>query len=85
MMIWDWVNFAYLHSLPLLVKKELQGYEAVYNVLKLLLGLLHGCLFPESAAAAQGSIAPLCDWEALTRWQDCMLTSHQIKFGGKCQ
>ena len=44
---------AYLHSLPLPVKKELQGYEAVYDVLKLLLGLLHGRLFPESAAAAQ--------------------------------
>ena len=53
MMMLNLINVAYLNSLPLLVKKELQGYEAVYDVLKLFLGLLHGCLFPESAAAAQ--------------------------------
>ena len=53
MLVLNSVSGAYLNSLPLLVKKELQGYEAVYDVLKLFLGLLHGRLFPESAAAAQ--------------------------------
>jgi len=49
---------AYLDSLPLLVKEELQRNESLHDILELLLCLLHGRLLPESAATPQSFAAP---------------------------
>lgn len=43
---------AHLEGLPLPIEEELQGYEALYEVLELLLGFLHGHPLPDPAQQA---------------------------------
>ena len=54
---------SYLDSSPLLVKQELQGDKALYEVFELLLSLLHGHLLPKPAS---GRTFMLPSWTAAT-------------------
>ena len=86
MMMFILVIDAYLNSLPLLVKKVLQGYEAVYDVLKLFLGLLHGRLFPESAAAAQqAQLQPSGTWRFSQGGKTACWHRNKLKIAAGCQ